>query len=250
MNAKILTARRGYLFPQDGIRLTTLVTPPFVNALRAGFNFQIASVSSPLPTFGPVPHTNPPGLVFQNGNLQIQDRLVPIRFLNIEQRRIVIDAPVTTSDVEMIGQAVLELLGRYPAADGGPVLETPQRVQDYSELIIQLPRPLDALVGQPMRSVFEILSEVLVDKVPRDLRISIQGTLLGAGEEYDGDLAGGQFHPAKWLLTPRVGTRSDEELYFSAAPVDTETHKRYLTRLTEELKAVTTPKRRAARGRQ
>jgi len=47
------------------------------------FQFQLATIGSPLPTFGDVPATFPPGVVFDHGvALSPGDRMVPIRLLH------------------------------------------------------------------------------------------------------------------------------------------------------------------------
>ena len=87
-DVSIISARRSYEFPQDGIRLTLLSTQPVVAFIKDAFSFEFAAVATPMETFGPIPNTLPPGVVFNYGIAPSPEESgTPIRFLHIEQRR-------------------------------------------------------------------------------------------------------------------------------------------------------------------
>ena len=64
---KILTSRRAYEFGADAIRLSTLSIQPIQQQIQQLFGFQSSTIGSPIPTFGAVPATYPPGIVFNLG---------------------------------------------------------------------------------------------------------------------------------------------------------------------------------------
>ena len=89
---KLLASRRAYEFRPDDLRLSTLSIKPVQEQIQRLFQFQTAVMGSPMPTFGEVPATYPPGFVFNMGTWIAEDKqIIPIRLLHFEQRQIVID---------------------------------------------------------------------------------------------------------------------------------------------------------------
>src|SRR5215467_7175347 len=94
----ILTARRSYEFTADAIRLSALSTMQVQAHVRASFSFQSSAVGTPMPTFGPIVGTTPPGVVFDWGTFTSEDgSLTPIRFIHFEPTRVVIDLSAHSS---------------------------------------------------------------------------------------------------------------------------------------------------------
>src|SRR5258708_3755498 len=88
----VLTSRRAYEFAADQLRLTILSTQPVYSQMQQAFQFQAVQVGTPQETFGPVPQTSPPGLVFGLGAaVSPEGQVIPIRALVFEPRRIVLD---------------------------------------------------------------------------------------------------------------------------------------------------------------
>src|SRR2546426_9778290 len=118
----LLTARRSYEFAADSLRLSTLSAPPVMDRIRQAFTFQQVAIGTPLPTFGPVPQTNPPGLAFDFGFWQSRaQQPVFIRFLHFEARRIVVDIVGPSLNIDAIFEHLLAAVGDVSAPDGAPV---------------------------------------------------------------------------------------------------------------------------------
>src|SRR5579859_6297594 len=124
---KILTGRRAYEFSADAIRLSTLSIQAVYQQIQRLFDFQSAIIGSPMPTFGEVPATYPPGIVFNLGAwIHQEQHIVPIRFIHFEQKRIVIDVAGSTSAIEGIADRLFQFLSGLQAADGSPVVGEPE----------------------------------------------------------------------------------------------------------------------------
>src|SRR5713226_7710191 len=123
---KILTSRRAYEFSADAIRLTMLSIQPVQQQIKQLFDFQSAIIGSPMPTFGAVPATYPPGLVFNLGVwIHQEEHIVPIRFLHFEQNRIIIDVAGPTTAIDGIADRLFHFLSGIQAADGSPIVGEP-----------------------------------------------------------------------------------------------------------------------------
>ena len=226
---KILSSRRAYEFRQDGIRLTTLSTRLVQQQFQELFRFQTSAMGSPTPTFGDVPATYPPGFVFDMGVwLTPDDQLVPIRFLHFEQRRIVIDVAGPSSAITGIFERVKQFFADLHTPDGSPVIEEPERILEYSEITACYPFALDALIAEPFR---KLLTAHLPDSsqaggvmIPT---FSVQ--FYPANQELEGVPSVGDVRALTFTL--RSGTQPQDHVYFSGAPLDSETHLRYLHEL-------------------
>src|SRR5436309_6267751 len=149
---KILTSRRAYEFGADAIRLSTLSIQPIQQQIQQLFGFQSSAIGAPISTFGAVPATYPPGIVFNLGVwIHQEEQIVPIRFIHFEQNRIVIDVAGPTVAIDGIAERLFHFLSGLQAADGSPVVGEPKRVNDYSEITAQFPCPLDAIFSRPLQ---------------------------------------------------------------------------------------------------
>lgn len=228
-----LTARRAYIFRPDDVRLTFLSTEPVRKQIADELTFDNMAIGTPMATFGPVPRTIPPGLVFDVGAcVGPGAAIIPIRFLHVESGRIVIDVPGTSNDIDTVFTRLRDIVGRNRDSDDHPLIGEPIRVMNYSEIAARLAFPPEALLPAGMVEVFRQF-----------------GSSLGAG---------GNVHPFATLLVrtfppnvPSEGTarndtqtfqlalrkesQPDDRLYFSAAPLDTRTHLEYLAAVEREL---------------
>ncbi len=233
-NLKLLLARRSYEFRMDELRLTTLCLPHVREEIKQMFGFEVAAVGTPQQTFGPVPITVPAGLVFNIGSWQIPDgRLIPIRLLHFEQRRIVVDVAGPSYAIDSIFERLMEFAQDLVAADGSPVVGERDRVLDYSEYDARQPFSLAQIFAPEVRSVFG----GVLGATSNDRRSFILPTftmhLHPEGQEYPGlgSVADGQL--LQYAL--RAGTRPEEGVFFSGAPLDSESHREYLAQLEEAL---------------
>ncbi len=223
-----ITARRAYEFRPDDLRLSMLSIKPIQDEIQKLFNFQSSSIGSPMRTFGEVQLTIPPGLVFNMGVwVSPGNQLLPIRFLNFEPRRIVIDVGGSSEAITPIFERLQQFLAGLKAQDGSPPIGKPESILDYSEISARFPFPLDAIVSPPLR---QLLSRIIKERVlvPTLVTQSFPGGQVLSGTANIGD------HHA-FTLAPRAGNRIEDHKYFSGAPLDTEAHLSYLNELEAAL---------------
>jgi hypothetical protein len=226
-NRKILSARRSYEFSMDGIRLSVLSLPHVEEVIKQAFGFRVSTIGTPQATFGVVPNTLPPGLVFNLGAWPGATHIVPIRFMHFEQRRIVIDVVDASSAIDGVYQHLRELLGSLEAPDGGPAIGKHNNFFDYTEISAEYLFGLENLLSEAMvASTADMLTAAGLagDKVIVPT-VSLQ--FQAPSEEYQGLSADNTLIQ----IGVRAGTRPRERVYFSAAPFDSDTHIAYLHRL-------------------
>ncbi len=226
---KILSSRRAYEFRQDDLRLSVLSTKPVQQQFQELFHFQTSAMGSPAPTFGDVPATYPPGFVFDMGAwISPDEQLVPIRLLHFEQRRIVIDVAGSSSAISSIYEHMRDFFSDLHAPDGSPIIGVPERILDYSEITAQYPFSLDVLVVEPFRNL-------LTTFLPKSggagsvMIPSFSTQFYPANQELANAPSASDVRSLTFAL--RSGTQPQEHVYFSGAPLDSETHLRYLHEL-------------------
>ncbi len=233
---KILTSRRAYEFSPDALRLSSVSIQPVQQQIQQLFNFQSSMLGSPIPTFGAVPATFPPGIVFNIGAwIHQQEHIVPIRFLHFEQNRIVIDIAGPTAAIDGIADRLFQFLSGMQAADGTPIVGEPVRILNYSEITSQIPYPLDVIFSKPLRKLLSktigieggnksmmIVPTVAIQAFPTD---EVLPSVPSANDPY------------AFTFTLRSGTRPDEHIFFSGAPLSSEAHLVYLEELMTSLKS-------------
>ena len=228
---KLLASRRAYEFHPDDLRLSTLSIKPVQEQIQRLFQFQTAVMGSPMPTFGEVPATYPPGFVFNMGLWISEDKqIVPIRLLHFEQRRIVIDAAGPSSAITAIYEHLRRFLSELQTPDGSPIVGEPARVLDHTVISAQFSFALDALLVPPLHQLIvgttaNSRESVLVPTIVMQVHPIGQEVAKLANPEESGAFT--------WGL--RVGTRPEEHIYLSAAPLDSEAHLAYLTKLDAAL---------------
>jgi hypothetical protein len=226
----IISARRSYEFAQDDIRLTLLSSQPVVAFVKQTFHFELGIVSTPMETFGPTAHTIPPGLVFNYGIAPVpEDSGTAIRFLHVESRRIVIDVVGPSSTIDSTFARVTEILAELKSPEGHPALGEPIGTRDYSEIRVTLDIDPGRLVPSPfLASVKDSFRADLSDRtlVPTiTLRMSPEGEYPGAS-----------LPPTDiYTLDIRAGTDVPDRIYYSAGPMDSETHIRFLAEIESAL---------------
>ncbi len=233
---KILTSRRAYEFSSDTLRLSSLSIQPVLQQIQQLFSFQTLAIGSPMPTFGAVPATYPPGAVFNLGAwIHQEERIVPIRFIHFEQSRIVIDVAGPTSAIDGIANRLFHFLSDLQAADGSPVVGEPQRILDYSEITAQYPYPLDAIFSKPLRRLLSKTMGVGVGNESMLVLPTVTAQVFPMDEVLP-ELAG-RNDPHVFTLAFRPGTRPEEHICFSGAPLSSEAHLIYLEELAASLKS-------------
>lgn len=236
-DVKILTNRKGFEFATDGICLPVIATRPIMDHIQQLFQFQLVTIGSPMPTFGEVLNTFPPGVIFDHGVAFLAEKhMIPIRFLHFDSQRMVIDATGDSAAINTIMKQIVDLVNEVQTSSGEPVIGKPEQTLNYSELSAQFSFPLDTLLVPALRQV-------------------LQKALHGPESEKEGQnnpplaltftlspLAPSNSDPSKttpipFTFTTRTGTQPEEHIYFSSAPLDAETHTAYLNELETALTA-------------
>jgi len=183
-----------------------------------------------MPTFGEVPSTFPPGLVFNLGVwIHQEEHIVPIRFLHFEQNRIVIDVAGPTGAIDGIADRLFHFLSGLQTADASPIVGEPKRVLDYSEITAHFPYPLDAIFSKPLRRLLSKTMSIGAGDKSMTMIPTVAIQAFPMDEVLPAVPSANDPHAFTFAL--RSGTRPDEHIYFSSAPLDSETHLNYLNEL-------------------
>ncbi len=221
--ATIPTAQRVYEFRPEGLRLSLMTMAHVHPAISATFGFQAAQIGTPSPVAGPVPLTIPPGLVFNYGATRPIDGVpTPIRFLHIEARRIVFNVAGPSSAIDVAFEQLLEAVSAFPSPDGSPVIDVPERVQDYSEITRPAVYRPEALLSAQLRELIQPAFQEAYPEVAIAMSPSIRVTMFNPNGEYDGLPQTGTGIMFAYEL--RAGSRFDDQTYFSAASLPTDAH--------------------------
>ncbi len=121
------------------------------------------------------------------------------------------------------------------AADGSPVVGEPQRILDYSEITAQYPYPLDAIFSKPLRRLLSKTMGVGVGNESMLVLPTVTAQVFPMDEVLP-ELAG-RNDPHVFTLAFRPGTRPEEHICFSGAPLSSEAHLIYLEELAASLKS-------------
>jgi hypothetical protein len=233
---KLLTSRRAYEFRPDDLRLSTLSIKPMQEQIQQLFQFQTAAMGSPMVTFGEVPATYPPGFVFDMGVWISEDKqIIPIRFLHFEQRRIVIDVAGPSSAITAIYEQLRHFLSELQAPDGSPIVGEPERVLDHTIISAQFPFSMEALFAPPLR---KLLARVIsANASSKDLAlVSTIVTQKHPAEQEIAKLASPEEGYA-FTFGLRAGTKPEDRIYLSSAPLDSDAHLSYLNELEAMLRS-------------
>jgi hypothetical protein len=235
----ILTARRGYVFRGDDIRLSLLTVPLVQDQIKQAFNFQIAGIGAPMPTFGPVPQTIPAGVVFDAGAwISPDQQFVPIRFLHIEPLRIVIDVAGPSSNVDSIFQQFREVLRRLEAVTKAPLIGEPVDTRDYTEITARFSWAPTELFKDSVQSALRRAMGADDPSGHRDIVPTLFLMKHGLRETFGGLPLG---DPQMFQFAVRAGTVVQDHIYISTAPLDSDSHIAYLRNLDEALAGVAKP---------
>lgn len=230
---KLLSSRRSYELPGDRLRLTMATVAEVIQAIKNAFGFQVAVVANPIPTFGAIPPTIPPGVVYNYGrHVEPPDTVVPIRYLHFEPQRIVIDVAGPSAAITPVYTGLREILAPVRMPDGSNVIGEPVAIREYSEITIQPGAALERLFNP---SVLALFREQLAPGDGTQLRVfvpSVGAQLLAPDATFGLEDLG---ESVNLKLELRAGTRVDEQVLFSGAPLDSDAHIKYLESLTEML---------------
>lgn len=231
----LLSSRRAYEFDVDDLRITVVTLPPVQALIREAFNFESVDVRRPVQTFGPVPRTIPPGVVFDVGMAVLEsDEAVPIRFLHFEQRRIVIDIVGPSSAIDEVFARLSDLLEQVPLPSGIQALKTPARVLDWSEYTFRAPGALSRMVNT---SAWRAFSDALRQSAPREVGMTVVPVIAAQIVPEDAEY-GGAFtllNTGQLRLATRAGSNPRDHVIFSGAPLSSDDHRAYLRQIATVL---------------
>lgn len=231
--AKILVARRAYEFPPDELRLSLLSVNEVQQRIQQVFGFQAHGIGSPMPTFGPVPNTIPPGVVFDYGNTQTPDGVpTPTRFLHFEPRRMVIDVAGPSSAIDWTFEQLRALLEDVRAPDGSPAIGEPEATREYSEVVARYGFDFGELVSGPL---IDLAREVFGEDGQAVLPMGVKFQAIESGAEVEPGSIGVMGFSRGNMIEIRTGTRPEERTYLSVAEVPTDKHLDWLKKLDERL---------------
>jgi len=197
--------------------------------IRNAFAFEYGGVNTPMETFGPVPGTIPPGLVFNYGAVPFPEgQITPIRFLHIEQSRVVIDVAGPSAAVGETFAMLNELFSDTVMPDGAPALGKPSGYLDYSEIRVHLRFEPKDLVAPALWAIYEGFAPTAESGISPAVVPSLQVHLHRPGEKY---LGGNSLSIETFVLDIRAGTDPRDGIYFSGAPLDTDAHLAMLERI-------------------
>lgn len=227
--ARLLTARRAYEFRPDDLRLSVLSTLQAQQQVSRLFDFQITQIGTPLQTFGPIPTTMPPGVIFDYGVASTSEMNVPIRFLHFEPFRIVIDVAGPSGTIDWVYEQLRQSLLDIKDFDGSPAVGESLRMIDYSEISTQLSFGLEDLLSEPVNR----LTQDAFGDSERNLKVfpaSVNFLSIDPAHEI------GQQSFAGPSLQVRAGTTLEDKIYFSTANLPTDSHLAWLEELDNELR--------------
>jgi hypothetical protein len=229
-DVSVISARRAYEFAQDDIRLTLLSSQPVIAFIKQSFSFELATVAMPMETFGPQVNTIPPGLVFNYGIAPVPEESgTAIRFLHFEQRRIVIDVAGSSSALDSIFAHLCTLFGDLRTQEGYPAIGQPVGTKDYSEIRTTLDLDPRRLVPSPFLEAAEGLFH-------RDESKQTVVPVLTLRMPTDGEYPGASVPSYQtYTLDIRAGTSIADRSYYSAGPLDSESHVSFLTEIERSL---------------
>ena len=223
----ILSARRAYEFPQDALRVSALATPAFTQTANQRFGFQFGSVATPMVTFGPVENVFPPGAVFNVGSFSDGRATTPIRFIHVEQRRVVIDVAGPTSAADAVYEAFRELANAMVLSVDQPAIGDPIGHLDWSDISHS-----GALRTELLFS--DAVTQALNNFIPKaDLQFLEPGIRVWPAEETD--TYAGDSDVRVYKLETRSGTSPRERVIYSGAPLPTSDHEVFLRHLLDAM---------------
>jgi hypothetical protein len=233
-NVTLLTARRSYEFPADAIRLTVLSLQPHLQRVVEAFEFQSAVAGSPMPTFGEVPRTLPPGIAFDIGAIYTEDgRVFHVRFIHFEPRRVVIDVAGPSWVIDHVYARLRGLLDDADAPDGQPALGEPEVTLDYSEYVATYGFRADEILNPSLK---RLLAGLNVTEGNGDGLMLLPSVYLMPGAA-DVESQGSVSQPTSKMFqfSLRAGTEPRKRTYFSGAPLDSDAHAALLVELDAAL---------------
>jgi hypothetical protein len=243
-DVRLLTARRAYEFRPDDLALATLQLAQTRDKIQAAFSFQAANNGVVPGLFGPTTiQLGQQGIVFQNGTLVVSDRPTPIRLMQIEPTRIVIDVMASSSVIDSVFEHLVGALGDVRTADDHAVIGDPLRIRDFSELSGRFRFSLKDLFPP---SVFEAFRRGLGNEAGTPVP-AIFFESLPEGQPYGGipDVQSTTIV----RFAPRAGYKPEDQVYYSGALVNTDAHLKYLQGLEAAIVGDWLPKELARRAK-
>ncbi len=233
-DVNVIVSKRSYEFRPDDIRLSILSLANVQDYLRQTFQFSEAALGSPPPTFGAVTPSFPPGLIFNFGAwTDDEGQVTPIRFLYIETQRIVIEVSGTSEIIDAVFRRLQEAIGAIEETTHRSALGEPLMVRDYSEIVLSLAFPPHAIFNE---AIVPLLSRAATMQDTREENMAVVPIINVQLQAPNRPYIGNSFpSPTMVQLVLRVGTPPEEQIYYSAAPLDSSAHLAYLTDLQNVL---------------
>ena len=221
IEARLMASRQVYEFPQDHIRLDLIGTAR--DLLQKVFNFQAVQL------------TVSTGIIFSRGtwHRSADSPVVAIRRLQIEPRLIIIDVDGGSDLIPGIFEFLVNCLKEIRTSEPTPLIGEYERVYDHSEISCRLDFEPNALLSPTLVRIVGDLPSMSGDAGEVGFVPVITVSRARQTEEF------GTTTPlearADYQITLRVGTRPADRVFFSAAPLSSSDHLRFLDELNSEL---------------
>lgn len=233
---KILVARRSYEFQPDDLRLTVLTTAEVSRQVQDHFSFQMLQVATPLQTFGPIPITMPPGLVFDYGTTQTPEyEPAPIRFLHFEPQRIVVDVAGPSSAIDWTFERLQLILEEVRAPDGSPAIGEPASIREYSEISARYSFGIEEIIGGPL---LDHAGETFGGKGLTVMPLGIKFRAVEPSAAVHPIEIGSMSFSQGSFVELRAGTSPEDKTFFSAAELPTDEHLSWLEALDRRVSSM------------
>jgi len=137
--------------------------------------------------------------------------------------------------ITTIFERLRHFLSELQAPDGSPIVGEPERVLDHTIISAQFPFPLEAMFAPPLRKLFA----GVIGTNARSEELALMSTIVMQKHPIGQEIARLASPEDSYAFTfgPRAGTRPEEHVYLSSAPLDSEAHLSYLNELEVALRA-------------
>lgn len=228
----VIGARRAYIYSADVIRLSQLTNAFAISLIKEAFSFDYSAVASPSETFGLVPVTSPPGLVFYYGSVEgAEGSRIPVRFINIEPERVVIDVAGPSSLIDKVFDQLVLQVGKVDQQFSEVLAKSVIDKIDQSDLRFRAEFDIGSLVAPAVMKAIADTSGSLPADLALVPSVTVRPVLKNVPFQ---DYADERYR--NFFLDIRLGFPPDERILASVAPLSTDDHQAYLRSLENALR--------------
>lgn len=222
---RILNATRIYEFEPDAIALSIISTDRVGRVLSSALGIP----SDAAVTLGSPISTELGGVIFQQGSITDHEQTIVVRRLLIQPRLLSITVVESSSrSTDTVLHVIRNALSSVKTSTNRPIIGDYKSIRDHSELTAHLDFPSNA----PFST--EFMRAVTLPDVKPEWAWGLTAVAIANEQPYPGDPQPNLLTPW-WHLSPRQGTKLEDRIYYSAAPLDTEAHEQLLAQVENSL---------------